>query len=260
MSLARYAAKYRIYGHRYERDRYAAPHMQAYQKTRSDTIITSIQRLGHQNGARRIVEVGCGTGIVLRDLAAAFPDWEIIGIDASRTMLDQARRRTAALPNVRLVVGSADAVPLPDSSVDAIVAVRFMHLFRPSGRKRLVGEFRRLLRDGGMLLLEFYNRPVHMLRYILLMLCMRRPPSTYQHHYPTRREIVSLLGGEVRFVPVRAAGSRLWHALGGDKGVQMWLETCRTVPGGWLFVDEYIAVSGQHNGSGEAGTARPTVR
>lgn len=50
-----------------------------------------------------ILEVGCGTGYNLIRLAKKFPNCTIYGLDTSETMIEKSRKKTAQLPNVRLL-------------------------------------------------------------------------------------------------------------------------------------------------------------
>jgi S-adenosylmethionine-diacylgycerolhomoserine-N-methlytransferase len=52
-----------------------------------------VQRLSEQGHPNRILEVGCGTGTNLLQLARAFPEAELHGLDLSGHMLDRARRK-----------------------------------------------------------------------------------------------------------------------------------------------------------------------
>lgn len=67
-------------------------------------------RLEDVNVARgyplRILDVGCGTGLLLRLLASRLPQAELYGVDASQDMLDQARLLLKDHPHVHLVRGA----------------------------------------------------------------------------------------------------------------------------------------------------------
>jgi SAM-dependent methyltransferase len=92
-----------------------------------------------------VIDLGCGTGRFTELLATHFGA-EIIGIDPSGKMLDQARRKRIA-GNVVFRQGSADALPLPDGSVDlAFMSQVYHHLADPSAVARECG---RVLRHGG---------------------------------------------------------------------------------------------------------------
>lgn len=67
---------------------------------------------------RRLVDVGCGPGNSTELLAARYPEAEILGIDNSPAMLEEARRR---LPNVRFELANAE-VWVPDADTDLVFA------------------------------------------------------------------------------------------------------------------------------------------
>ncbi len=68
--------------------------------------------------AERVVDVGCGPGNSTELLAARFPDADILGLDNSPAMLDEARRR---LPGLRFEPADADRW-LPDPATDLVYA------------------------------------------------------------------------------------------------------------------------------------------
>src|SRR5271166_6255729 len=67
----------------------------------------------------RILDVGCGTGRLLRSAIARWPMAEAIGIDPAQGMLEVARGLS---PVGDFVVGFAERLPLPDSSVDVALS------------------------------------------------------------------------------------------------------------------------------------------
>ena len=101
---------------------------------------------------RRVVDVGAGTGLLTEQLVAA--GHEVVAVDPSAEMLAQLAAR---LPQVTTFVGSAEALPLPDGAVDAVVAGQAAHWFEPTGASR---EIRRVLRPGGVVGLIWNARDV----------------------------------------------------------------------------------------------------
>ena len=71
-----------------------------------------------------VLDLGAGTGKLTGTLLAVGA--EVIAVEPDRAMLSELRR---ALPAVRALPGAAEAIPLPDSSVDAVVAGHAMHWF-----------------------------------------------------------------------------------------------------------------------------------
>ena len=101
-----------------------------------------------------ILDLGCGTGRFSEALAVHFGA-EVIGIDPSKKMLEQARSKQTD-PRVRFQAGSAEAIPLPDESVDLVfMSMIFHHLQDPALAAR---ECRRVLRKGGTAFLRAGTR------------------------------------------------------------------------------------------------------
>lgn len=106
-------------------------------------------RVGEQR-INTILDLGCGTGRFSESLAAHF-DAEVIGIDPSQKMLDQARTKLRDR-RVRYQQGRGEAIPLANSSADLIfMSMTFHHFDDPV---RVARECRRVLRDGATALLR----------------------------------------------------------------------------------------------------------
>ena len=98
---------------------------------------------------QRVLDVGCGTGYLLARLQARCPDSDLVGLDLTPAMLDQAAARLGAAAT--LLCGSGDALPLPDASVDTVVSANVVHFFeRPHAA---LAEMARVLRPGGRLVI-----------------------------------------------------------------------------------------------------------
>jgi ubiquinone/menaquinone biosynthesis C-methylase UbiE len=97
-----------------------------------------------------VLDLGCGTGRFTEVLRAWF-DAEVIGIDPSKKMLEQAQSKQPHR-RIRFELGRGESVPLPDNSVDLIfMSMIFHHLDDPALTAR---ECRRVLRDGGTVLVR----------------------------------------------------------------------------------------------------------
>jgi ubiquinone/menaquinone biosynthesis C-methylase UbiE len=98
----------------------------------------------------RVLDVGCGTGISTRLLAARGA--RVVGIDPSNDMLDEARRAPPVEGEgaIEYRLGTAESTGLPDASRDLVVCAQAFHWFDPV---RALKELHRvLLRDGRLAL------------------------------------------------------------------------------------------------------------
>ena len=98
-----------------------------------------------------VLDVGCGTGVVTRALAAREGfSGRLTGVDQSPTLVEVARRladEEGVGDRIEFRVGDAHALGLPDESVDAVIAHTLMsHVTEPLA---IVREAARVLRVGG---------------------------------------------------------------------------------------------------------------
>ncbi|GAB3083097.1 class I SAM-dependent methyltransferase [Micromonospora schwarzwaldensis] len=115
----------------------------AYAEHRPDYAQAAVRWAIEPAPGRRVLDLGAGTGKLTATLGAVGAD--VTAVEPDPAMLAELRR---ALPGVRALPGSAEAVPLPDASVDAVLAGNAMHRFDMA----LAGpEIARVLAPGGVL-------------------------------------------------------------------------------------------------------------
>jgi SAM-dependent methyltransferase len=90
----------------------------------------------------RVADLGAGTGIFTRILAGLGHD--VVAIEPDSGMLERLRERT---PGVEALEGSAETIPLPDGSLDAVTAAQSHHWF---ANEAAYAEIARVLRPGGV--------------------------------------------------------------------------------------------------------------
>jgi len=146
-------------------DQHPDPWRDADAQTNVDEMAKSLEERGRTHARLRrrflkfvpirsgecVLEVGCGTGVVVRDLAARVGrGGAVVGIDASRRMLDRARalcRETARRTRIALRVADGASLPFAANRFDAALAVTvLLHVADPL---RVVREMARVTRPGG---------------------------------------------------------------------------------------------------------------
>jgi ubiquinone/menaquinone biosynthesis C-methylase UbiE len=71
----------------------------------------------------KVLDVGCGKGFLVKDLMVECPGLEAFGVDISRYALMHCERDVAG----RLQLGSAESLPFPDRSFDAVISINTLH-------------------------------------------------------------------------------------------------------------------------------------
>jgi tRNA threonylcarbamoyl adenosine modification protein (Sua5/YciO/YrdC/YwlC family) len=96
---------------------------------------------------RRILDLGTGTGETARRLLARYPDAELVGVDESAAMLEEARR---ALPAGRVSLRAARLQdPLPEGPFDLVASALCIHHLYPEEKADLFHRVRQVVAGGG---------------------------------------------------------------------------------------------------------------
>lgn len=115
--------------------------------------ITRWLRSEHE-GRARILDVAAGTGRALLQLAKAHPSHKYYALDLSQYYLDVAQRSAKDAFDISFVVENAEEMPFKDDSFDAVTSVYLFHELPRNARRRVYREMLRVLRPGGLLVLE----------------------------------------------------------------------------------------------------------
>lgn len=125
----------------------------AYERGRpgyaDDLVAWLVDRLGLGPG-HTLVDLAAGTGKLTRQLLATGAD--VIGVEPVEAMRDQFQ---VACPGTPVLDGTAEVIPLPDASADAVTVAQAFHWFDPAPA---LAEIARILRPGGHLGIVFYER------------------------------------------------------------------------------------------------------
>lgn len=104
------------------------------------------------------LDVGAGTGTFAISLARARPDCSIVAVDGDEEAIGLAKEKLGA-GAVEWRRALADAVPLPDDSLDAVVMSLLLHHLDRAGKVAALLEAARVLRPGGRLHVADWGAP-----------------------------------------------------------------------------------------------------
>lgn len=146
------------------------------------------------NAASRVLDVGCGTGELLRRVRANVPDAVLAGLDPVPEMLDVAREKLSGRDDLR--VGYADRLPWNAGTFDVVVSCNMFHYI--SEPLTALREMARVLRPTGALVLTDWCDD-----YIACRICNLYLRLTNRAFYRTYRqaeclELLKVAGYEVQ--------------------------------------------------------------
>ena len=137
-------AAFDVRAHGYEAGRHGKLHRDIADRTAALALRSTA-------APRHVLDVGCGTGYLLRRLAASLPGAETLcGVDPAPAMVDVARRSSRDA-RVRIEQGVAEALPWTDATFDMVVSTTSFDHWKDQGKG--LHECARVLQPGGTLVL-----------------------------------------------------------------------------------------------------------
>ncbi|SHF04425.1 Methyltransferase domain-containing protein [Microbulbifer donghaiensis] len=102
----------------------------------------------------RVLDIGCGSGTVVREIAARLSTGEVLGVDPTPRMIELALEisdgHELSVP-VRFIEASAERLPCPDQSCDLVLAINSLHHWEDV--EAGLAEVRRVLKPNGRFVL-----------------------------------------------------------------------------------------------------------
>jgi demethylmenaquinone methyltransferase/2-methoxy-6-polyprenyl-1,4-benzoquinol methylase/phosphoethanolamine N-methyltransferase len=150
----------------------------------------------------RVLDVGCGTGLLAMALVARVGNGAVHGIDASTEMIDLARKKAArAGSQVDFQVAPVEALPFPDGSFDLVTSSLMLHHLPRDAKRAGLAQIRRVLAPGGRFVaVDFATHSHSPLGHLLSVLGHAHGESTVGSMTPLLKEAGFR---EVEAVPTR---------------------------------------------------------
>jgi malonyl-CoA O-methyltransferase len=144
---------------------------------------------------RRVLDIGSGTGMLLRSLAGLYPAAELIGLDLAIGMGLKARTNLASHHLARLLTGDAEALPFRARTFDLVVSTSTFQWLEDLDT--VFAEAQRVLAPGGCFIFALFGgQTLFELRNAYRHACERsgRGPEDRTHAFHTAFEIEAALG------------------------------------------------------------------
>lgn len=169
----------------------------------------------------RALDLGCGPGGLLAEIAGRFPALELLGLDVSREMLSVARERLKGhSERITLEQGDGSRLPFPDASFDLVVSTLSLHHWDEP--EPVLNEIARVLKPGGRFMVFDLRRDVPGGAWVAAWLATKllAPPPLRKTGEPlgsvkaayTPREVVEI-AHRTALPPWRVASGPLWLSL-----------------------------------------------
>lgn len=120
-------------------------------------IIPPISELVRESGGAdkvKLLDIGCGTGRTLHQLAIAHPTLRLHGADLSPAYIKLARKRLEHVEELTLAVENGEALPWADGTFDVVTSTYMFHELPRNARRNVAREMFRVVRPGGLVVIE----------------------------------------------------------------------------------------------------------
>jgi ubiquinone/menaquinone biosynthesis C-methylase UbiE len=107
----------------------------------------------------RLLDVACGTGRLLKQIAVAHPQIRLTGLDLSPYYVQQARSLLADHADASFVVDNGEELPFRDRCFDIATSVYLFHELPRDARRRVLSEMHRVLEPGGLIVIADSAQP-----------------------------------------------------------------------------------------------------
>jgi 2-polyprenyl-3-methyl-5-hydroxy-6-metoxy-1,4-benzoquinol methylase len=197
-------AFYRREAMEYEASRYGGRYGGLFKELHRDTL-TGFLSSSH---AANVLDVAAGTGHVTELLASL--GFNLTSIDLTEEMLMAARVRirNKGLKSA-FILGNAFTLPFADATFQIVVSTRFLHLWPQAQQSSLIREMVRVLKPGGMLIVDFDNwwhRTILCIPIFIYQRVLGRGRVVEEHYSRLKQTNAIIRAAGVRIMDIRGIG------------------------------------------------------
>jgi ubiquinone/menaquinone biosynthesis C-methylase UbiE len=117
--------------------------------------ITQLVRETEGGAAKmKLLDIGCGTGRTLHQIAITHPQMRLHGCDMSPNYIKLARKRLKDVFELTLAVENGEALPWADNTFDVVTSTYMFHELPRNARRNVMREMLRVVRPGGLCVIE----------------------------------------------------------------------------------------------------------
>jgi ubiquinone/menaquinone biosynthesis C-methylase UbiE len=150
--------------------------------------------------ASRLLEIGCGNGLLLAQLRARYPDASLTGIDYTPAMVELARSR--AVPDTRIERADVTGLPFEAARFDVMVSERvIINVLDRDDQARAFAEAGRVLAPGGhFVCIEGFATPWRRLNEARAELCLPEIPMPAVNRWFEDEDFAAYIAGKFEVV------------------------------------------------------------
>jgi ubiquinone/menaquinone biosynthesis C-methylase UbiE len=146
-----------------------------------------------------ILDIGCGTGRLLRGAEQRFPGASLEGVDAAAGMVAQAKASIGPAERINFQQATAERLPFPDAQFDLVLSTMTFHHW--ADQRQGIAEIKRVMTPGGRWVLADLIR-MGLFRYVGRLFGWTR--------FPERDQLEAMLAGSgLRVVAERRVQRRI---------------------------------------------------
>ncbi len=111
-----------------------------------------------QNKKIKILDIACGTGRIFQELTQNKKDIDYIGLDTSKEMLKELKKKYAKHTNISLILSDASKIPFKNNNFDITYSYHLLWHLPEEEQEKIIKEMIRVTKKGGIVIFDALNK------------------------------------------------------------------------------------------------------